>query len=123
MDTNFLRSPVAVLALTGGLAAQAAGTGTATDTAPASRWYETPFRVEADGGPIAVPTGHAAPFLRDCDGDGVRDLVVGSFGSDAEDVRGGTCRVYRNHGTDGEPRFTTFTLLQSDGRPATMPSS
>ena len=90
---------------------------------PEPRWHLEPFRVEADGKPIAVPTGHAAPFVVDMDGDGVRDLVVGSFGSDAKGVGGGTCRIYRNEGTDAEPKFGSFTLLQSDGKPASMESS
>ena len=94
----------------------------ATAASP-ERWHLEPFRVEASGEPIAVPTGHAAPAVVDVDGDGVRDLVVGSFGSDAKGVSGGTCRIYRNEGTNAEPKFGSFTLLQSDGRPASMESS
>lgn len=86
----------------------------AAETKP---WFEPPFRVEAEGGPIAVATGHAAPWVVDFDGDGVRDLAVGQFGDD------GTCRLYRNLGTDREPRFGSFTLLQSEGKPASMESS
>ena len=44
--------------------------------------FEKPFRVLADGKPISVTTQHAAPHLRDMDGDGVRDLLVGEFGSE-----------------------------------------
>lgn len=81
-----------------------------------------PIRVEADGGPISAVTGHAAPFVVDCDGDGVRDLVVGMFGNDG-DVHGGAARVYRNVGTNREPKFKTSVLLLSDGKPALMESS
>lgn len=79
--------------------------------------------MEAAGEVIDVPTGHAAPFFVDMDADGVRDLVVGSFGSDAEGVSGGTCRIYRNVGTNAAPRYGAFTLLQSEGKPASMESS
>ena len=86
-------------------------------------WHQPAFRIEAAGEVIDVPTGHAAPFVVDMDGDGVRDLVVGSFGSDAEGVSGGTCRIYRNLGTNAEPRYGAFTLLKSEGKPASMESS
>lgn len=39
-----------------------------------------PVRIEAAGKPIDTDTGHAAPFVGDFDGDGVRDLLVGQFG-------------------------------------------
>ena len=41
----------------------------------------SPVRVQASGSPIDVTVGHAAPFLRDMDGDGIRDLLVGEFGN------------------------------------------
>jgi len=75
-----------------------------------------PFRIEADGKPIETTIGHAAPFVIDFDGDGVRDLAVGQFG-------GGTCRLYRNLGSNEKPRFGAFDLLQSEGKPAAMESS
>jgi len=75
-----------------------------------------PFVVEADGEPIAVETGHAAPFITDLDGDGVWDLAVGEFG-------GGGCRLYKNLGTAKEPKFGGFSMLLSDGKPAKMESS
>ena len=81
-----------------------------------------PILVEADGAPIVAVTGHAAPFVVDYDGDGVRDLIVGMFGNDGEG-RGGTGRFYKNVGTNAEPRFTAFSTLHSDGKPATMESS
>lgn len=87
------------------------------------RVFEPPVRLQADGKDIEAVTGHAAPFVVDFDGDGVRDLAVGEFGSPDKDVKGGTCRLYRNTGTDQEPKFAAYTLLQSDGKPAAMESS
>jgi hypothetical protein len=81
-----------------------------------------PIQVEADGGPIAAVTGHAAPFVVDWDGDGVRDLVVGMFGND-DGATGGSARIYRNVGTNRAPKFTTSAPLLADGKPALMESS
>ena len=61
-------------------------------------------------------TGHAAPFVTDFDGDGVWDLAVGEFG-------GGGCRLYKNVGTNKAPKFGSFSMLQSAGKPAAMESS
>lgn len=82
-----------------------------------------PFWVDADGVPITAVTGHAAPFVVDYDGDGLRDLIVGMFGSDEAGVRGGTGRCYRNVGTAAAPKFAGFTTLQADDKPAVMESS
>ena len=76
---------------------------------------KAPFRVEADGKPIDVEVGHAAPWLHDMDGDGVRDLLVGQFGE-------GKLRLYRNHGTATAPKFKDFAFVQSEGGPATVPA-
>jgi hypothetical protein len=81
-----------------------------------------PIRVEAGGAPIVAVTGHAAPFVVDYDGDGVRDLIVGMFGNDG-DAKGGTGRFYKNTGTNKEPKFGAFTVLLADGKPASMESS
>lgn len=82
-----------------------------------------PVRVEANGTPITTVTGHAAPFVVDYDGDGVRDLIVGMFGSDEAGLKGGTGRFYKNVGTNAAPRFGAFATLQADGLPAVMESS
>ena len=49
--------------------------------------------------------GHAAPFVGDFDRDGVKDLLVGEFYQ-------GRLRIYRNEGTNTEPRVEGFTLFQ-----------
>jgi hypothetical protein len=71
-----------------------------------------PTPVEAAGKVIDVDVGHAAPFVGDFDGDGVKDLLVGQFGD-------GKLRVYRNAGTDAAPRFEAVTWFRGgreDGR-------
>lgn len=77
--------------------------------------FEPPFRVMADGAPIAVDMGHAHPCLFDFDGDGVRDLLVGQFGD-------GKLRVYRNRGTASKPEFGAFAWFEGGGAVATTPS-
>ena len=39
-----------------------------------------PFVVEADGKPIDLKTGHAAPSVADLDGDGSQEVIYGSGG-------------------------------------------
>jgi hypothetical protein len=71
-----------------------------------------PIPIEAAGTPIDVDVGHAAPFVGDFDGDGVKDLLVGQFGD-------GKLRVYRNAGTDAAARFEAVTWFRDgkeDGR-------
>lgn len=71
--------------------------------------FEAPFRVEAGGVPIDVDIGHAAPYVVDFDGDGVRDLLVGQFGQ-------GQCRIYKNVGTDTAPKFADSTRFEAGGQ-------
>jgi hypothetical protein len=79
--------------------------------------FEKPFRLQADGKPIDVEIGHAAPYVFDFDRDGVRDLLVGQFGS------GGRLRIYKNLGTDKEPRFGEFDWFKAGGEIATSGAS
>ena len=92
-----------VLVLTGWIAME--GGTLAQDLAP-------PIRIEAAGRPIDTEVGHAAPFVCDFDGDGVQDLLVGQFG-------GGVLWIYRNEGTNAQPRLTAgvkFKEGKEDGR-------
>jgi hypothetical protein len=52
--------------------------------------------------------GLAAPAFWDWDGDGLKDLLIGEFGSGTEHGRhvGNFIRVYRNSGTETKPQFT-----------------
>ena len=77
--------------------------------------FAPPFRVTAGGQPIDVEVGHAAPWVADFDGDGIRDLFVGQFGS-------GKLRLYRNRGTEKAPEFSTFAWFQAGGADARVPA-
>jgi hypothetical protein len=93
-----------LLLLAMGLAANAAN-GPAKELAP-------PVRLEAAGKPIDTAVGHAAPFVGDIDGDGVRDLLVGQFGE-------GILWVYRNQGTNQQFQLAAgvkFKDGKKDGR-------
>ena len=71
-----------------------------------------PVRLEAAGKPIDTDVGHAAPFVCDFDGDGTQDLLVGQFGD-------GLLWIYRNEGTNAEPRLVAgvkFKEGADDGR-------
>ncbi len=88
--------------------------------------FEKPFRLKSGGELIDVNTGHAAPFLHDFDGDGIRDLLVGEFGAtpmkfEGEDYAAGRLRIYRNVGTDKKPRYDGFEWFKAGGEIAQVP--
>ena len=79
-----------------------------------------PVQVQADGKPIDIDEiGHAAPFFADFDGDGKRDLLVGQFGLEGK----GKLRVYRNQGTDAEPKFAQYEPFKAGAETGTIPAS
>ena len=74
-----------------------------------------PVKIQAAGKPIDVErSGHAAPFVGDFDGDGKLDLLVGQF-------HDGRLRIYRNVGTNKEPKFDSFTWFEAGGKIASVP--
>jgi hypothetical protein len=75
----------------------------------------TPVKILAAEKPIDVEIGHAAPFVADFDGDGVKDLLVGQFG-------GGKLRIYKNTGTNAKPMFQQFTWFQDGSENGCVPA-
>jgi hypothetical protein len=74
-----------------------------------------PVKIQAAGKPIDVQrSGHAAPFVGDFDGDGKLDLLVGQY-------HDGRLRIYRNVGTNREPRFDSYTWFEAGGKIASVP--
>ncbi len=75
-----------------------------------------PVQVMADGEPLDVGgTGYAAPFMSDYDGDGVRDLWVGEF-------RQGKLRVYRNKGSNAQPKFGEYEWFKDGAETGRVPA-
>jgi hypothetical protein len=81
--------------------------------------------------PIDVTTGHASPYVYDFNGDGVRDLLVGEFGSgiyrgettSKSSLANARLRVYLNVGSNATPRYDGFKYLQAGGENASVPST
>ncbi len=97
-----------------------------------------PVRIQANGSPIDVTVGHAAPFMRDMNGDGIRDLLVGEYGDApfdcsrlpaathkkwGDDFAQGKLRIYRNTGSNTNPVFGEFKYLQAGGKDASIPTT
>jgi hypothetical protein len=56
--------------------------------------------------------GHFVPAVVDWNGDGKKDMIVGSFTGDP-----GNVRLFINIGTDAEPKFGKATFLEASGQP------
>ena len=74
-----------------------------------------PVRLQAAGKVIDTEVGHAAPFVADFDGDGVKDLLVGQFG-------GGVLWVYKNLGTDANPKYAAGVKFKDGGPEGRVPT-
>jgi len=73
---------------------------------------EKPVHLKVDGEYIDLSRpNYAAPLISDFDGDGLDDLIVGTFF--------GTFRFYRNVGSKSVPVYNDFTLIQAGGKDAT----
>jgi hypothetical protein len=102
------------LAAVGCVAAAGLAQGRGSFATPESG-LDKPFKVAADGKPIDVEVGHAAPLMYDWDKDGLPDLLVGQFGK-------GKLRVYKNVGEKNKPAFKDFVFAQAGGADATVPA-
>lgn len=86
----------------------------------AQDWYSESFLITTAGGSVldmagVDPQAHAAPFLADLNGDGKRDLIVGTYD--------GRFRFFQNLGTDSAPKFDeNSTLLSSGDKDAMVPN-
>jgi hypothetical protein len=74
-----------------------------------------PVRLEAAGKPIDTAVGHAAPFVADFDGDGVKDLLVGQFGE-------GILWIYRNVGTNAQPKLAAGVKFKNGAKDGRVPT-
>ena len=87
----------------------------AAAVAQAPPGFLPPVKIHAAGKPIDVQrSGHAAPFVGDFDGDGKLDLLVGQYHE-------GRLRIYRNVGTNREPKFDSYTWFEAGGKIASVP--
>jgi hypothetical protein len=77
--------------------------------------FTPPVRLGAAGKPIDTEVGHAAPLVVDFDGDGKKDLLVGQFGS-------GILWVYRNEGTNTQPRYAAGVKFQAGDQDGRVPT-
>ena len=84
-------------------------------TFPGGGELAAPLRLEAEGVPIDTEIGHAAPYLYDWNGDGLRDLLVGQFLE-------GKLRIYKNLGSELEPRFGDLTWFETGGKVVKVPT-
>lgn len=91
----------------------------ASNTAVLGDDLAPPVRLEAGGKSIDTQTGHAAPFVCDFDGDGVKDLLVGQFGGG---VRGGSLLVFHNEGTNTAPKLAAGVKFKQGSKDGTVPS-
>lgn len=82
----------------------------ADEAAVAESKLQRGVKVEAAGKPIDIKVGHLVPCVSDWNNDGRKDLVVGQFSK-------GAIRLYLNQGTDAEPVFNNFSILQAGGKP------
>jgi hypothetical protein len=71
------------------------------------------FKLQADGVEIDDHNlGHFVPTVADWNGDGKKDMIVGSFAGEP-----GNVRLYINIGTDAEPKFGKASFLEANGQP------
>lgn len=68
-----------------------------------------------DGWDLTVPSARSSPAVLDLDGDGRKDLLTGNTE--------GELLLYLNVGTDVNPEFSGYSLVESDGVPINLAGS
>ncbi len=71
--------------------------------------------LQQDGNDLVVPSKRSSPVVLDLDGDGNKDLLTGNTD--------GQLLFYRNVGTDADPNFSGYSLVESNGVPIDLPGS
>jgi hypothetical protein len=97
-------------------AALAAAALTAFASGAAAQEFEPPRRLEADGRPIDVAGGNAAPLAWDFDRDGRLDLLVGAAGAS------GRAHVFRNTSAAGPAQLVAAGVVAASGGDARVPT-
>ncbi|HVP09896.1 MAG TPA: VCBS repeat-containing protein [Phycisphaerae bacterium] len=82
-----------------------------TDTEP--EFISVQYAMMDDGQLLSVVSTRSSPDVRDLDGDGKKDLLVGD--------RDGELLFYRNTASDAAPAFAPYTLARSSGVPVDLP--
>ena len=88
--------------------------------------FKKPFMIKVDGEILnTCEVGHAAPWIYDFDSDGKDDLLVGYFGrrdADDPDIQGGKLLIFKNIGTQKNPKYKRGEFFMVDGKLGTVPS-
>jgi hypothetical protein len=66
-----------------------------------------------DGSDVVVPSGRSSPVILDLDYDGKKDILTGNTD--------GQLLFYRNVGTDAQPSFSGYSLVESGGVAIDLP--
>jgi hypothetical protein len=77
-----------------------------TDTSPE---FTVETLVQENGSDLSVPSERSSPMILDLNGDGAKDILTGSTD--------GKLLLYPNVGTDADPLFSGYYLIESGGIP------
>ena len=115
-----MRRSTTLAAALAAVALPAAAFGAGNNAQASKAELAAPVQVQADGKPLDIgEIGHAAPFFADFDGDAKRDLLVGQFGEKGQ----GKLLIFKNVGSDTEPRFAGYEYLKVGADLGTVPAS
>jgi len=71
--------------------------------------------IKINGEPLNVKTGHSVPTVADWNNDGKKDLITGQFHQ-------GRILLLLNRGTDANPVFTNYKLMEAGGSQIKLPA-